>query len=110
MNDNDLSAYADDANDDVNDDDDVIHLAGQGASLHGMKELFGRACNFFFNYLPTICYTLNFCLQKYLNYLPAIFYPKFLHEIFFNDLPAIFYSKFLPAIFFSIICLQFVIH
>ena len=66
MNGNDLSAYADDANDDVNDDDDVIHLAGQGASLHGMKELFGRACkNFsiislqkFLNILPTICYSI----------------------------------------------------
>ena len=32
-----------DDDDDDDDDDDLAHLDGHGASLHAMKELFGRA-------------------------------------------------------------------
>ena len=36
--------YSDDDDDDDDDnDDDLAHLDGHGASLHAMKELFGRA-------------------------------------------------------------------
>ena len=33
----------DDDDDDDDDDEDLAHLDGHGASLHAMKELFGRA-------------------------------------------------------------------
>ena len=58
----------DEFNDIVVDDDDDVHLAGQAASLHAMKELFGRACKIFsffstqfFSLLSHLSITEHFC-------------------------------------------------
>ena len=58
----------DDDDDEFNDIVVDVHLAGQAASLHAMKELFGRACKIFsffsaqfFSLLSHLSITEHFC-------------------------------------------------